>query len=273
MGQLISAKHKIAQSLKTILSPIRIYQEKMKKQKLKMAEVRENIKFFSQFIKKGNLCFDIGANNGSLVEIFAELGGKVVAVEPQKENMLVMQKKFKNNRNIILLQKALAEKDGQGELLICDHSDCSTMSKDWLSAVTGSGRLPTDQVKYQGTQPVDFITLDSLIQQFGMPDFCKIDVEGYEYNVLKGLSQPINSLSFEFTPEFLDPSINCIKHLSKLGEFEFNYSVMKTLKFALPQWVSSKEMSNILLNTSFKISTGPAGDVYARNCNNKENVV
>ena len=267
MGQLISTKHKLAQSIKKILTPIRIYQEKRNKEKLNMAEVRENIKFFSQFIKKGNLCFDIGANNGSLTEIFIKLGGKVIAVEPQKENLLVMQKKFKNNTNVILVQKALAEKDGQGELLVCNHNDCSTLSKDWVSAVTGSGRLPTDQVKWQETQPVEFITLDSLIQQFGMPDFCKIDVEGYEYHVLKGLSQPINSLSFEFTPEFLDPSINCIKHLGELGEFEFNYSVMKTLKFVLPQWVSAKEMSNILLNTSFKISTGPAGDVYARNCN------
>lgn len=269
MGQLFSTKSKLAQSVKRILRPIRTYQEKRNQEKFKIEESRENIKFFSQFIKKGNLCFDIGANEGELTEIFIQLGEKVVAVEPQKKVMQTMQEKFKRNKNVILIQKGIAEKNGQGELLVCNYNDCSTMSKDWMAAVTQSGRLPPNQVKWEETQPVEFITLDFLIQQYGMPNFCKIDVEGYEYNVLKGLSQPINFLSFEFTPEFLDPSINCIKHLSELGEFEFNYSVIKTLKLVLPQWVSSKEMSNILLNTSFEISTGPAGDVYARYLNNK----
>ena len=37
-------------------------------------------------------------------------------------------------------------------------------------------------------------------KEFGKPAFCKIDVEGYEYKVIKGLSEPLNTVSFEFTP-------------------------------------------------------------------------
>ena len=48
---------------------------------------------------------------------------------------------------------------------------------------------------------VPVTTLDALIDRYGLPAFCKIDVEGFEEAVVRGLSRPIPSVSFEFTPE------------------------------------------------------------------------
>jgi FkbM family methyltransferase len=41
-------------------------------------------------------------------------------------------------------------------------------------------------------------TMDTLISLYGKPDYCKIDVEGFEINVLKGLNIPLNLVSFEY---------------------------------------------------------------------------
>ncbi|MGZ5486530.1 MAG: FkbM family methyltransferase, partial [Nitrososphaeraceae archaeon] len=60
------------------------------------------LRFYSRFIKKDDLCFDIGANFGRRTEIFLKLGARVVAVEPQDTCMKELQKKYGNNKKVIL---------------------------------------------------------------------------------------------------------------------------------------------------------------------------
>jgi hypothetical protein len=62
-------------------------------------------------------------------------------------------------------------------------------------------------------------TLDELISAHGSPAFCKIDVEGYEAEVLAALSQPIAALSFEFTPEVRAVALECVDRLSRIWVF------------------------------------------------------
>jgi hypothetical protein len=71
-------------------------------------------------------------------------------------------------------------------------------------------------------------TLDRLIEQYGTPSFIKIDVEGFEYQVVKGLTQPVKTLSLEFTPEFIESTFKCIDHLQRLGNIRLNYSMCGT---------------------------------------------
>jgi hypothetical protein len=94
-----------------------------------------------------------------------------------------------------------------------------------------------------------------------MPDFIKIDVEGYEHEVLKGLSTPVKLLSLEFTPEFVDSTINCINHSSGLGNVQCNWSMNESMEMMLNDWVDASEMIARLgsyRNESF------FGDVYIR---------
>jgi len=86
----------------------------------------------------------------------------------------------------------------------------------------------------------------TIIEQNGMPSFIKIDVEGYEYQVIKGLTRPVHTLSFEFTPEFMDASYNCIEWLSRLGETRWNYSFGETMELALKGWTNPENMIEIL---------------------------
>jgi len=223
------------------------------------------VRFYSQFIKKGCLVFDIGANFGSRTEIFLKLGARVVAVEPQEACIRDLERKYGNNKEVTLIKKAISDKFGEEELMISDSHTLSSMSKEWIDSIKSSEMffVSTEAFSWQRSAMVNVATLDQLIQEYGKPSFCKIDVEGYEYKVLKGLSEPINFISFEFTPtrEFIIYAIDAVKHLASLGEVKFNYIKGESLVFALKEWVGLGEIINILSKYPRKLSI--SGDIYA----------
>jgi FkbM family methyltransferase len=213
--------------------------------------------FYSLFIKEGDLCFDVGANIGNRTEIFLKLGAKVVCIEPQDFNIQKLNKLYGHDKNVTILNKGIADKNGQMELHICeDSNEISTMSEKWMN----KGRFARDY-EWTKTQIVEVITLDDLINQYGMPKFCKIDVEGFEYPVLKGLTQKIPYLSFEFTREFFDDSKKCIDHLLSIGSAEFNCSIGESYKLLLPSWVAPEELYEKLNRRKGKYLWG---DIYCK---------
>ena len=224
------------------------------------------LKFYSRFIKKDDLCFDIGANYGRRTEIFLKLGARVVAVEPQDVCMQKLQKKYGNNKRVILIKKAISDKHGEEELMISDSHTLSSMSKEWINSIKSSDMffVSTQAFSWQKSAKVQVTTLNHLIKEYGKPAFLKIDVEGYEYKVLKSLSEPIKMISFEFTPTqvFILSAINIVEHLASIGEVKFNYSFGESISLVLNEWVGPEEISNILLNLSEK--TPISGDIYAR---------
>jgi len=224
------------------------------------------LKFYSQFLKKDDLCFDIGANYGSRTDIFLKLGARVVVIEPQDACMQELQKKYGNNKRVILIKKAISDKLGEEELMISDSHTLSSMSKEWINSIKSSDMffVSTQAFSWQKSAKVQVTTLNQLIKEYGKPAFCKIDVEGYEYKVLKGLLEPIRVISFEFTPtqEFILSAINTIEHIASIGEVKFNYSFGESISLVLNKWVGPDEISNIFLNLPKKAPI--SGDIYAR---------
>ncbi|MHB1253459.1 MAG: FkbM family methyltransferase [Candidatus Humimicrobiaceae bacterium] len=224
------------------------------------------LKFYSRFVKKDDLCFDIGANFGWRTEIFLKLGATVVAVEPQDYCMQELQKKYGNNKKVILIKKAISDNLGEEELMVSDSHTLSSMSKEWIDSIKSSDMffVSTQAFRWQKIAKVQVTTLDQLIKDYGKPSFCKIDVEGYEYKVLKSLSEPIKGFSFEFTPtqQFIVSALDTVKHLANIGEVKFNYSIGESISLVLKEWVGPDEISNILPNLLNK--THISGDIYAR---------
>ena len=201
------------------------------------------------------LVFDIGANCGNKTEAYLYHGARVVCVEPQPMCLDILKKKFNHNQNVSIVPKAIAEKCGNIELFICKNSVFSSCSQPWMK----EGRF-ANQGKWEQKILVATTTLDELIKQFGIPKFCKIDVEGFEYQVLSGLSTKIPLISFEFTLEFIKTAQACIDLLTKLGYQKFNVALGETSDLALQQWVSGQEVIAFLLQQK----KNDWGDIYAK---------
>lgn len=214
--------------------------------------------FYSQFLGKGDICFDIGANIGDKCDLFLELGAKVIAVEPQESCWRVLNRRFKND-NVCVETVALADKEEVCTLFIDRSHTLATISKAWINSMKESGRFPSH--KWGSKLSVRTKTLDMLITKYGKPAFCKIDVEGFELDVLRGLSEPIRMIGLEFVPERIENSLSCVDYLAKLGEAEFNYCLNDSNSFALSAWVDCESIKKTLNEMDKSIEN--YGDVYA----------
>lgn len=227
-----------------------------KKKNRERNRVRE---FYSQFMCPGDLVFDVGANFGSRTRVFLDLKARVIAIEPQEKCIQVLNKQFNEQKDFTLIPKALSSEVGEQEMWIASAPVLSSMSSSWMEKTRESGRFENEL--WDQKVLVSVTTLDTLIQDYGVPRFCKIDVEGYELEVLRGLSTPICALSFEFVAECADSAVGCVLYLSQLDHYEYNISFGETLMFQFERWQSCDDIVRHLLHLSDKLAWG---DVYAR---------
>ena len=213
--------------------------------------------FYRTFIHSGSLCFDIGSNMGSRVAVFLKLKAKVVAVEPQKSCLRFLHHRF--DRKAIVVGKGVSNKTGFQNLFVSDASVLSSFSSEWIETMTQK----FSHHNWDQTEQVEMTTLDVLISEYGKPDFIKIDVEGYELEVLEGLSQPIKSLSFEYAyPIQKDKILKCLAQINRLMPLaKYNYSKGETFEFERNEWVTFSEIQGIFEN----LDTNGLGDIYVLN--------
>lgn len=212
---------------------------------------------YRQFVGRGDLVFDVGANVGNRVGILRSIGARVVAIDPQPQCVEHLAERWRSDSNVVVLATALGARDGTMPLHLASESTISSMSDRWIASVRESGRFAS--YAWGETVDVDVTTLDELIKQHGTPVFVKIDVEGFEPEVLSGLSQALPALSFEYTAERPDDARACIERLCGLGDYLFAFSPEET--FELGPWRDAAALVRELRGLSGRL---PWGDVYAR---------
>lgn len=213
---------------------------------------------YSAFIKPGDLCFEVGAHVGNRLLAWRTLGARVVAMEPQPLLMQTLRQRYGQDSAITLLEQAVGAEPGEATLFISSRTPTvTTMSSDWIARVKQDPSFKTVQWDREVTVPVT--TLDNLINAYGEPQFCKIDVEGFELAVLQGLSRPLAALSFEYIPASIDIALACIRRMEELGRYEYNLAPGETHRLQYEHWLAPEAMAQALS----AVRTG-SGDVYAR---------
>jgi FkbM family methyltransferase len=215
--------------------------------------------FYGNFVSTNDLCFDVGANFGNRIEPLLKLGARVVAVDPQVDCCNYLNNKF--GTTIEIVNAGLGETECEKDFFISDASTLSSFSTEWVESVK---KTRFKQYNWDKKVKVRMTTLDNLIKKFGVPDFIKIDVEGYELEVLKGLNHSIKMISFEYVvPEHTTSVLNFIERIEKNNKnIECNYSVGESMNFALKSWMSVSEMKNHVISQEF--TQTDFGDIYIR---------
>ena len=205
---------------------------------------------------KGDAVFDIGANVGEKTDVFLRLGAEVLAVEPDDTCRKILKEKFLSYRlrpkHLALLGKAVSDTvaiktmwiDGPGSAL-------NTLSNKWVDTLKANkARFEHTRCRFEFRQhrELETTTLDELILAHGAPFFVKIDVEGHEASVLRGLHCPVPYISFEVNlPEFRLEGHECIHLLNALAtDGQFNYTANCQNGLLLRDWVDDSCMHRLL---------------------------
>jgi len=184
-------------------------------------------------VRKGSVVLDIGANIGYYTLIFAKLvgeQGKVFAFEPEPFNFKLLKKnvEINNYQNVILQNSAVSNNNGKTKLYLSQEQ-------------SGTHRIFPSHICSNNYVEVEMVRLDDYFKKNVLAEkisFIKIDVEGAELGVLKGMKSLLElNKKLEILIEFIPPYIkefgaNPIDVLSLLENYNFkihliNYKTQK----------------------------------------------
>lgn len=217
-------------------------------------------RLYRQFVRPGDLVFDIGAHVGDRVAAFRRLQARVVAVEPQPALAKVLRLIYGRDPKVMIEDAAVGRQIGSIELnLNIDNPTISTASADFIAAAAHApgwhGQAWPKRVR------VPLTTIDELIARHGIPAFIKIDVEGFEAEALAGLGQRADALSFEFTLIQRAVARACIERCTALGYAQFNAVLGESQTLVHSDWIDADAIIRWLAELP---SDANSGDIYAR---------
>jgi FkbM family methyltransferase len=231
--------------------------------RIRHPEYYKNLALQTQFFKNllgcvnTNLIFDIGAHIGEKTQIFAQLAKKVISAEPDRNNIRVLRARFRNRKNVIIVDKALGYEKGSAPFYVRKdnpgHSAFNTVSEKWKQWLERENDR-FKRMSFYSPYEVDIIRLDDLIESHGIPSLIKIDAEGLEEQIIMGLSYKVPLISFEANlPEFKDEALRCLTHLHALSEtIVFNYDSGDAHSLVLDEFIPYESFARILHSSKLR---------------------
>ncbi len=176
----------------------------------------ESTQEVKRMLKEGDVVIEVGANIGYYALIESRLvgeKGRIYAVEPSPYNVDNLKRNIKLNniKNIEVFELAIGDKDGVAELNVSPHSNLNSLIRQ-------------DNKKIIEAIKVKVMALDNFLKDKKLPDFLRMDVEGYEASILKGMGKLLRSkhpmdLFIEIHPHIMrrKETVYLLKTLKKHG--------------------------------------------------------
>jgi len=223
---------------------------------------------YREFIQPGDLVFDIGSNRGRKTYIFLALGAaKVIAVDPLytwgPEFVPEFYWKWGEYDKVVPVARAVTTEREITMKINKFMPYVSSMDARWM---TESAHAAPGQPYYAKSALVERkaqgITLDGLINIYGIPAFIKVDVEGHEDTAVRTLSEPVKGLNMEFHQDWMP--LEAIAHVDRLADYEWNYCLNNVGQFVAPEWMESGALLEFMRPRLDTEGSGSWGDLYAR---------
>jgi FkbM family methyltransferase len=223
------------------------------------ARHRRMDRLHARFVHPGDLVFDIGSHVGDRVSSFRRLGCRVIAVEPQPALVRILRLLHGRAAGVSIVGAAVGAETGMLELhLNRANPTVATGSPGFIAAA--AGQPGWERERWTASMTVPLTTLDVLIATHGEPAFIKIDVEGLEEAVLRGLSRAVPALSFEFTTIQREVAVTCLQRCAVLGRYRFNAALGESQALVHADWLDTAAMEHWLRSLPHEANSG---DVYA----------
>ncbi len=216
---------------------------------------RSEVDFYRNLLagfREGDVVFDVGANHGYKTDIFLRLGARVVSIEPDEASQQILRQNFQQYRlekkPLVIVNQAVSDKSSIERMWIdVPGSAKNTLSKKWADTLRDDPTRFGQTLSFGVWKNVETTTIAQLITRCGWPFFIKIDVEGHELNVLRGMQKAVPYLSFEVNlPEFRSEGLECVRVLARLARSgKFNYTTDCRHGLALLNWVAAPEFEAV----------------------------
>lgn len=192
---------------------------------------QETVAVFKDWITNGDFVLEIGGHIGYFSTLYAHLvgeNGKVVVFEPSFENLKYLTKNVQNvkaslRNNIQLVQKGAGDVIGELDFYIDPISGQNNSFVKDFDGFKTSRELSAEQDADVKVVKVPVITLDSFFENESLlPNFVKIDVEGFEWNVIQGFQKTIEREHPSLMIEIQADADKLIPYFKSVGYTIFN---------------------------------------------------
>lgn len=148
-------------------------------------------RFFAEWLRPGMTVYDVGANKGQMSLLFASMvgaSGRIVALEPAPAEFEHLERNIEvNGYEFVYAIRAAA------------YREAGEVTFDYAEGRPTQGKLtdvePTYGRRSATRLTVPAVRLDDMIDEYGAPDFVKVDVEGAAASVLEGAQRIIDEIS------------------------------------------------------------------------------
>ncbi|WP_245243316.1 FkbM family methyltransferase [Pararhodobacter sp. SW119] len=220
--------------------------------------MRRSLHLYRGLLQPGDLVFDVGAHVGTRTRMMRRCGARVIAFEPQPAFARFLRRSLP--RDVVLVEAALGPDETTAEMSVSRRHP--TVSSLRASLPREAQAMPGfEHVRWDARAQVRMTSLDRMITEHGLPRYVKIDVEGFEPEVLSGLSHPVPMISIEYLPGLPEVSQRAADMIAALGNYEFNVVRGENAGFEWTTWRDREALRKWLREQ------GPdagSGDIYAR---------